>query len=186
MPIFELGRYIPVQSHVWKFGSDWSSFKSYRVQKHFSGGGSPIRGGLHLTCDAHFRTQMSYFSQNSCVKIWFGLVEIRVMLMLRGAEEWKTPSPIRGGYMWLAMPIFELGRAFLDKSHVWKFGSDWLRLSRVIVLTNKKKKKKKKKKKHAAQNNIFTEFSFRAYNNNNKKKKKMMINNSMKMGMLSL
>ena len=28
---------------------------------------------------------------------------------------------IRGGYMWPAMPIFELGRAIPVKSHVWKF-----------------------------------------------------------------
>ena len=28
-------------------------------------------GGLHLICDAHFRTQMSYSSQKPCVK--FGL-----------------------------------------------------------------------------------------------------------------
>ena len=28
-----------------------------------------------MTCDAHFRTWPSYFSQKSCVKIWFGLVE---------------------------------------------------------------------------------------------------------------
>ena len=41
--------------------------------------------------------------------------------------------PVRGGCMWPAMPIFELDRGCLDKSHVWKFGSDWLRLSRVIV-----------------------------------------------------
>ena len=43
----------------------------------FSGGQEPLlRGGLHLTCDAHFRTQMTNSSQKSCVKIWFGLVEI--------------------------------------------------------------------------------------------------------------
>ena len=36
------------------------------------------------------------------------------------------------------MPIFQLGRAFLDKSHMWKFGSDWLNLSRVIMVTYKK------------------------------------------------
>ena len=35
----------------------------------------PIRGGLHVTCDAHFRTWISYSSQKSCVTIWFGLVE---------------------------------------------------------------------------------------------------------------
>ena len=28
-----------------------------------------------MTCNAHFRTRMSYSSQKSCVKIWFGLVE---------------------------------------------------------------------------------------------------------------
>ena len=32
-------------------------------------------GGLHVTFDTHFWTQMSYSSQKSCVKIWFGLVE---------------------------------------------------------------------------------------------------------------
>ena len=35
--------------------------------------------------------------------------------------------------MWPAMPIFELGLAIPVKSHVWKFGSDWLSLSRVII-----------------------------------------------------
>ena len=28
-----------------------------------------------MTCDAHFRTWLSYTGQKSCVKIWFGLVE---------------------------------------------------------------------------------------------------------------
>ena len=28
-----------------------------------------------MTCDAYFRTWLSYSSQKSCVKIWFGLVE---------------------------------------------------------------------------------------------------------------
>ena len=41
------------------------------------GGGveDPYLRGFHVTCDAHFRTQPSYSSQKSCVKIWFGLVE---------------------------------------------------------------------------------------------------------------
>ena len=47
-----------------------------------------VGGGLYLTCDAYFRTRKSYSNQKSCVKIWFGLVEIRGMLMLRGR---KTP-----------------------------------------------------------------------------------------------
>ena len=46
-------------------------FKSYRVHKYFSGGRNPLLGGLHLTCDAHFRTQMCCSSQKLCVKIWF-------------------------------------------------------------------------------------------------------------------
>ena len=34
------------------------------------------------------------------------------------------------------MPIFELGQALPVKSHVGKFGSDWLSLSRVTVVTD--------------------------------------------------
>ena len=51
--------------------------------------------GLLLTCDAHFQTQMSYFSQKSCVKIWFGLVEIGDMLIFWGEGGGEKP-PIRG------------------------------------------------------------------------------------------
>ena len=57
------------------------------------GGGG---GGLHLTCDAHFRTRMSYFSQKSCVKIWFGLVENRSMLIFFGGGGGGR-SPLLGG-----------------------------------------------------------------------------------------
>ena len=72
---------------IW-FGLD-EPFKSYHVHRQkkkkkkkkteFSGGGGgrdPLLGGLHLSFDAHFWTRMSYSSQKSCVKIWFGLVEI--------------------------------------------------------------------------------------------------------------
>ena len=43
----------------------------------FSGGGGqkPPLGVLHVTCDAHFWTSMSYSSQKSCVKNWFELAE---------------------------------------------------------------------------------------------------------------
>ena len=62
-------------------------FKSYRGNKQFLREQKiPIKGGLHLTCDAHFRTRMSYSSHKSCVKIWFELVEIGGMLILRGAR----------------------------------------------------------------------------------------------------
>ena len=45
-----------------------------------------------MTCEAHFQTRMSYSSQKSRVKIWFGLVEIGGMLSLRVAED-----PLLGG-----------------------------------------------------------------------------------------
>ena len=110
----------------------------------FGGGGGlqklPIRGvRLHVTCDAHFWTLLSYSSQKSCVKIRFGLVEpfksylIFIFFFFWGGG--VRPAQL-GGLMWPAMPIFEPGRAILVKSHVWKFGLDWLSLSRVIVSTN--------------------------------------------------
>ena len=135
MPIFGFGWAIPVKSHLCKFGSDWLSLSRVIVSTNIVlCGRHPLLGGggLHLNCDAHFWTRMSYSSQKSCVEIWFGLVEIRSMLILRGGGR----PPVRGGYMWPAMPIFEPGWGCLGKSHVWKFGSDWLRLSRVIVWKN--------------------------------------------------
>ena len=66
------------------------------TQTFFLGGGggdrNPLLGGLHLTCEAHFQTRMSYSSQKSHIKIWFGLVEIGGMLSLRVAED-----PLLGG-----------------------------------------------------------------------------------------
>ena len=61
------------------------------------------------------------------------------MLIFSGGGGRKPP--IWWNYMWPAIPIFELGRAILVKSHVWRFGSNLLRLSRVIVSTKKKKKR---------------------------------------------
>ena len=80
------------------------------------GGRNPQLGGLLLTCDAHFQTRMSYSSQKSCKKIWFGLVEIGGMLILMGAED-----PLLGGGgvtcdLW--HPFSNLDKDFLDKSHV--------------------------------------------------------------------
>ena len=51
-------------------------------------------GGLHLACDAHSRNRMSYSSQKSCVKIWFGLVEIGGMLIFRRGGQ----KPPLGGF----------------------------------------------------------------------------------------
>ena len=66
------------------FGWDWLSLSRVIVvtdkkkkKKNFGGRNTLLGGGgLHLAFDAHFRTGMSYSSQKSCVKIWFGLVEI--------------------------------------------------------------------------------------------------------------
>ena len=70
--------------------------------------------------------------------------------------------PIKGGYMWPAMPIFEHGWAFSLKSHVWKFGPDWLSLSRVILSTNKHSLHPKKKKiTDVTENNILGKILFR-------------------------
>ena len=54
----------------------------------FSGmGQKPAIRGLHLTCDAHFRTWTRYSSLKFCVKIWFGLVEVEGMLIFRGVKK---------------------------------------------------------------------------------------------------
>ena len=84
-------------------------FKSYHVHKHFSGAGIyPLLGVIHLPCDAHFRTRMSYSSQKSCVKIWFGLVEIGGMLMLSGPED----PLLRGVTCDLRCPVSNLAELF--------------------------------------------------------------------------
>ena len=62
------------------------SISSKSKVSEFSGGHKPPLGRLHLTCDAHFQTRMSCSSQKSCMKIWFGLVEIGDMLILRRVE----------------------------------------------------------------------------------------------------
>ena len=59
--------------------TDQKKKKKKKNKNEFSGvggGRNPLLGGLHLTRDVHFRTRMSYSSQKSCVKIWFGLVQI--------------------------------------------------------------------------------------------------------------
>ena len=59
------------------------------------GGEKPsIQGGcggevLHVTCDARCRTWLRYFSQKSCVKIWFGLVEASKSYRGRKTEKRK-------------------------------------------------------------------------------------------------
>ena len=61
--------------------------------------------------------------------IWIKCHQNRRYLNFPGGQK----PPIKGGYMRPAMPIFKLRLAIPIKSHVWKFGSDWLNLSRVII-----------------------------------------------------
>ena len=80
-----------------------------------------------------FEAYPSYSSQKSCVKFWFGLVEpfksYRVHKHFTHEEGGGEKPPIRGGgNIWHVMPIFELGWAIPVKSHVLKFGLDWLKL----------------------------------------------------------
>ena len=127
MPIFELGLAIPVKSHVWKFGSDWLSLSRVIIWI-FRGGKNPLLGGLHVTCNSHFRTWLSYSNQKSSVQIWFGLVEPFKSYRVHKHFSMGQKPPIRGGgYIWPVMPIFELGWAIPLKSHMWKFGLDWLK-----------------------------------------------------------
>ena len=63
-----------------------------------------------MSCDAHFQTRMSYSSQKSYVKIWFGFVEIGGMLIFRGQK-----PPIRGVSCDLQCPFSNLSELFQSK-----------------------------------------------------------------------
>ena len=133
MPIFGLGRAIPGKSHLCKFGSDWLSPSRVIVSTNiFLWGRLTLLGGVTYELRCPFLNSDELFpSKFMCGNlVWIGWNWRHVNF-----EGGRRP-PVRGGYMWPAMPIFELDRGCLDKSHVWKFGSDWLRLSRVIVRKN--------------------------------------------------
>ena len=98
----------------------------------FSGGVGArnlLLGGLHVTCDAHFRIWSSYSSQKSCVKIWFWLVEPFKGYCVHKHFSWEVETTMGGGggYIWPVMPIFELGCAIEVQCHVLKFGLDCLK-----------------------------------------------------------
>ena len=134
MSIFGFGWAIPVKSHLCEFGSGWLSLsRVIASHKHFSRGQKPpIRGGVAFDLWCPFLNSDELFqSKFMCGNlVWIGWK--RRFVNFEGGER----PPVRGGYMWPAMPIFELELAIPVKSHVWKFGSDWLRLSRVIVRKN--------------------------------------------------
>ena len=65
------------QSKVMGENLVWIGWAFQELSFEFSvggGGRNPILGGLHVTCNAHFRTWPSYSSQKSYVKIWLGFV----------------------------------------------------------------------------------------------------------------
>ena len=133
MPIFGLGGAIPGKSHLCKFGSDWLSPSRVIVSTNiFLWGRLPLWGGVTFELWCPFLNSDELFqSKFMCGNlVWIGWNRRHVNF------EGGGRPPVRGGYMWPVMPIFELDQGCLDKSHVWKFGSDWLRLSRVIVRKN--------------------------------------------------
>ena len=133
MLIFGLGWAIPVKSHLCKFGSDWLSLSRVIVSTNiFQWGRNTLLGGVTFDLWCPFLKSDELFQSKVMGGnlVWIGWNRRYVNF------EGDLRPPIRGGYMWPTMPSFELGRGCLDKSHMWKFGSDWLRLSRVIVRLN--------------------------------------------------
>ena len=81
----------------------------------FRGRQNPPIGGLHVTCDAHFRTRMSNSSQKSCVKIWFGLVEPFKSYHLNFPGGGRQKPPIRGVTCDLRHQFSNLAELFQSK-----------------------------------------------------------------------
>ena len=71
-----------------------------------------LGGGLHVTCNSHFRTWLSYRSQKSCVNYCFGLVEsFKSYLNFPVGQK----PPIRGVTCDLRYPFSNLGELFHSK-----------------------------------------------------------------------
>ena len=134
MPIFGLGRAIPGKSHLCKFSSDWLSPSRVIVSTNiFLFGRLPLLGGVTFELWCPFLNSDELFqSKFMCGNlVWIGWNRRHVNF------EGGGRPPVRGGGLHMTCDAhFELDRGCLDKSHVWKFGSDWLRLSRVIVQKN--------------------------------------------------
>ena len=115
------------------------SFKSYHLNFLGGGGGQkPHITGLHVTCDAHFQTWSSYSSQKSYVKIWFGLVvSFKSYHVHKHFSGWQKP-PIRGGYIWPVMSIFELGWAISVKKSCVKICFGLVEIGGMLILRGRK------------------------------------------------
>ena len=77
------------------------------------GAEAPYQRELHVTWNAHVRTRISYSSQKSCVKIWFGLVEPFKSYHLN--FPWGQKPPIRGVACDLQCPFSDLAELFQSK-----------------------------------------------------------------------
>ena len=126
------------------------------------GGRNPHQGGLHLTCNPHFRTRMSYFSQKSCVKIWFGLVEIGGMLILRGEEApYQQGIHVTYNVHLRTWPSYSSQNSY---AKIWFGLVEPFNIYRVHKQTNIQTYKHPKKKSDATETNILRKFFFRADN----------------------
>ena len=125
MPIFELGLTIPVKSCVRIWFGLVEPFKSYHL--NFCGGRTPPIRGVACDLQCPFSDLAELFSSKvicvNLVRIGWAFKSYRVHKHFSMGQK----PPIRGGYIWPVMPIFELGWAIPVKSHVWKFGLDWLK-----------------------------------------------------------
>ena len=101
----------------------WSAPRgAYNNWKHLKLWESGLFSGYYIwiTChqnrryfNAHFRTRISYSSQKSCVKIWFGLVEPFKSYHLN--FPWGQKPPIRGTACDLQCPFLDLAELFQSK-----------------------------------------------------------------------
>ena len=109
----------------------WIGWAFQELAFEFSGGGggqkSPISG---VTCDLRYpfsNLAELFQSKVMCENlVWIGWafqeLSCPQTFFSVGGE-----TPIRGCYIWPVMPIFELGCAIPVKSHMLKFGLDWLK-----------------------------------------------------------
>ena len=144
MPIFKLRWAISVKSHVWKFGLDWLSLPRviiwiFRCVVGGGGGGlfgrNPLLRGYMWPAMPIFELSWAILVKSHMWKFgsyWLGLSRVFVSTNIFPGVGPETPISGRGGYSWPVMPIFELGWAIPVKSHVWKFGLDWLKMEPLL------------------------------------------------------
>ena len=106
----------------------------------FSGGRNPLLGGGYIwPVVPIFKLRWAIPVKSHVWKFGLDCLKSEACKILGGGGEGlQKPHLLEGGHMWPVMPNFVHGQAISVKSLVWKFGSDRLSLSRVIVFTDKK------------------------------------------------